>query len=155
MLRRLLKKKQGSPSLLLDPRVCFIRNSLVFKGQKSKAEKLVLKSIFKASKTTHKTNILSGSNLLDSSLHNICPNLGVLYSNSHRKRKAVPQLIDLDKKGKLGIKWLRNSVLKVKNKPITTALSSEILSSCSKEGAAYRFKLEHYKAARENRSLLR
>lgn len=155
MLRKLLKKRQLVCSLDLDSRTSSVRNSLTFKGKKSKAEKAVLRSLLESSRSTGKISLLSGLSLLDSSFDNICPNIGVKYNKFRRKKTATPQLISTDEKNKLGVKWLCKSLHKVKRKPVHTSLSSEILGSLAKRSGAYKLKLEHYKIIKENRNAIR
>lgn len=155
MLRKLLKKKQLLCTLDLDSRTSSVRNCLTFKGKKSKAEKATLLSLSESSRFIGKVNLLSGLSLLDSSLDNICPNIGIKYHKFRRKKKAIPQLISPYERDKIGVKWLCKSLYQAKRKPMHMSLSSEIFGSFSKRSGAYKLKFDHYKVIKENRNGIR
>ena len=104
MLRKLLKKKQQASTLDLNSNTCGVRNFLVSKGKKSKAEKLVLKSLFESCRFMGNTNLLFSLTLLELSFVNICPNIDIKNVKFRRKKTAIPHLISVDKKRKVGVK---------------------------------------------------
>nr|NP_066327.1 ribosomal protein S7 [Malawimonas jakobiformis]AAG13694.1 ribosomal protein S7 [Malawimonas jakobiformis] len=146
---KLLKQEYKDP-LFKDPIISKLINVLMKKGNKSKIEKIVYKSLELIKKNTKKTPLT----IIKKAISNIKPSVELKSIKIAAKSYQIPFEISLKRQQNLAIRWLVESVNNRSEKELTNRLYLEILNAYQQKGNAFKKKDDIHHKAESNRSFI-
>lgn len=129
-------------------------NSLMIKGEKSKAQKLLKKCL-----NYLKTNRLNAHKVIHKAIENAKPNLQIKPTRRKGKTFQIPKVIKPKKQYEKAIKWIileakKNLNQKEKEGTMAIQLTKQLLLAAKFKGPVIKKKFELYRLAQANRSYM-
>ncbi|KAI9297970.1 ribosomal protein S7, partial [Neoconidiobolus thromboides FSU 785] len=135
-------------SLKRDPLLSLFVNLVMKNGEKSKAEKIVNKTLFLIRQRTLSDPYL----VLTSAVEKASPLMKTKSSKVGSKTVQVPRAISQRKRNRIGINWILTAAMKRKNRSASEKFANELIAIMNGESSVLAKKLELHKLILANRS---
>ena len=150
MRRRKAEKREA----VSDPKyssalVARFINTLMIKGKKTTAEKIVYGALDILKERTHEE---SGLKVFNKAIDNIRPRLELKPRRVGGATYQIPIEVNMPRGNSLALRWLRDFARKKKGKPMTVKLADELLAAYKSEGPAIKKRDETHKMAEANKA---
>jgi small subunit ribosomal protein S7 len=122
-------------------------NSLMLKGKKSVAEKI----LYEALETVHGKNGQSGLDIFHEALGCVKPSVEIRSRRVGGATYPVPSEVQPERAQALAIRWIIAAARKRSGHTMVERLAHEFLDACSEKGEAFRKKETTHKMAEANR----
>ena len=124
-------------------------NTLMIKGKKTTAEKIVYGALDILKDRTHEE---SGLKVFNKAIDNIRPRLELKPRRVGGATYQIPVEVNVPRGNSLALRWLRDFARKKKGKPMTVKLADELLAAYKSEGPAIKKRDETHKMAEANKA---
>ena len=148
------RRKAEKRVVLPDPKynsqlVAKFINSLMFKGKKTVAEKVVYGAIDTLKQKTQEENGLKAFN---KAIENIRPKVELKPRRMGGATYQIPVEVTTLRGNSLALRWLRDFARKKKGKPMVVKLADELLAAYKGEGPVIKKRDETHKMAEANKA---
>lgn len=150
MRRHKSEKRKIAP----DPKynsqlVARLINSIMVKGKKTVAERIVYDAMENLKQRAHEDNTLK---VFNKALDNVRPRLELKPRRVGGATYQVPVEVTVPRGNSLALRWIRDFARKKKGKPMVVKLADELLAAYKHEGPAVKKKDETHKMADANKA---
>ena len=123
-------------------------NSLMYDGQKSKAEEILYGAINELENKLHK----SGLEVFTEALNNVKPLLEVRSRRVGGATYQVPMEVRADRRQALAIRWIIEAAQKRSESTMTERLANELLDALANKGSAVKKREDTHRMAEANKA---
>ena len=123
-------------------------NTIMYDGQKSKAEKIIYKALDRIKDKTKDDPI----KVFNDAIKNIRPNLEVRSRRVGGATYQVPVEVKTKRSQTLALRWLLDATRKRKNKTMSDKLLNEIMDASQNKGSAIKKREDTHKMAESNKA---
>lgn len=149
MRRRRAPKRESKPDFKYNsPVVGNFINIIMVDGKKSIAQKIVYNAFDVVAKKLNEDPL----KIFFTALENARPKMAVKPRRIGGATYQVPLEVPKDRGISIALRWMRESALKKKNKPMEIKLAEEIISAYKNEGTVIKKKEDTHKMAEANRA---
>ena len=132
-----------------SPLISSLVNAVMFSGKKSRAQRIVYKSIEKMAEKVGKGNPIE---LVLGALENIRPKIEVKSRRVGGATYQVPIEVPFERQQSLAFRWVVNAASSRKGTPIADALANELIDAYNNTGSVVKKREETHKMAQANRA---
>ncbi len=147
--RRAEKRDTISDPKYNSPLVARFINTLMIKGKKTTAEKIVYGAMDILKERTHEE---SGLKVFNKAVDNIRPRLELKPRRVGGATYQIPVEVNVPRGNSLALRWVRDFARKKKGKPMMVKLADELLAAYKSEGPAIKKRDETHKMAEANKA---
>ena len=123
-------------------------NTIMYDGQKTKAEKIIYTALDQIKKKTNEDPI----KVFNSAISNIRPNLEVRSRRVGGATYQIPVEVKIKRSQTLALRWLMEATRKRKNKTMSDKLLNELIDASQKKGSAIKKREDTHKMAESNKA---
>ena len=123
-------------------------NTIMYDGQKSKAEKIIYKALDQIKDKTKSDPM----KVFNDAINNIRPNLEVRSRRVGGATYQVPVEVKTGRSHTLALRWLIDAARKRKNKTMSDKLINELMDASQKKGSAIKKREDTHKMAESNKA---
>lgn len=147
--RRAVKREILSDSLYESPVVGQLVNTVMQRGKKAVAEKIIYSAIEEANKAAQNDNPLD---ILTKAIDNAKPRLEVKSRRVGGATYQVPMEVSAERQLTLALRWLVGYAKQRKGVPMSRALANEIKDAASGQGSAIKKRDDVHRMAQANKA---
>ena len=123
-------------------------NTIMYDGQKTKAEKIIYTALDQIKKKTNEDPI----KVFNSAISNIRPNLEVRSRRVGGATYQIPVEVKIKRSQTLALRWLMEATRKRKNKTMSDKLFNELMDASQKKGSAIKKREDTHRMAESNKA---
>jgi small subunit ribosomal protein S7 len=147
--RRVIHKKVVKDARYANPLVERLINTVMIRGKKSVAEKIVYSAI---DRTHEGSETVDPLETLNKAIENAKPRLEVKSRRVGGATYQVPMEVPADRQVALALRWIVGFASKRKGVPMTRALANELKDAAAGQGNAIKKRDDMHKMAQANRA---